>query len=327
MNSASKIGLLVIIGLLTGLFSNAQILPDPVSIIVTPQSPSPGEEITIFAKTPTSDPQTTTFQWTVNGSFRSDLSGRGKNSFTATAGDVGSVIRVAVSISRAEKEGGSASATIYVSDLALTWSAETYTPPWYAGKALPIQDSVVRIVAVPEVVISGTRADPANLIYRWSFGNKKDALVGIGENVFFIRTSLLPKNSHRVEIMVEDIKKRVQKTGRIFIDSKTPRAVIYKTSPLGGIEPRSAVSLFSTLQRSFFDFFAEPFFFPVSSKKSLLYQWNVAGSEPAGIPDNPHILTVDSENQPAGIVPISVTVNDTNDFTPSASRAFTLFLQ
>src|SRR3989338_6454009 len=145
-------------------FSFAQIsfpsLEPPASITAAPSSPAPGEIITLQAVTPIFDKDTTFYEWTINGKFRADLSGRGKYSAEATAGPVGSVITVSVRATASDKSVATMSSRIRVSALALVWSADTSLPPWHTGKALASTGSLATVVASPQIEIAGKTVDP-----------------------------------------------------------------------------------------------------------------------------------------------------------------------
>ncbi len=311
MRTAQKkqlIGLIGLIGLMGLLPARAQFAPESVSLVASPSSPQPGQETTIQAATPTSDQASAVFSWTIDGRARPDLSGRGKHTITLIAGNVGSSLRVSVDAATPGGRGGSASLTIRVSDVALAWFAETYVPPWYRGKALPSPGSVIALVAIPNIVIAGSRITPDSLIYRWSLDDQKNVLAGAGQQVFRVKTSDLPDDSHRVEVVIEDAERRVRREERIFIAPAKPKILLYASSPLGGIEPRSAAT--ASFRRGLLDFFAEPFFFPVSSKKELSFEWRLGNGVVEGAPQNPWIITVDTGTESVGTISLFAAVKE-----------------
>ncbi|TSC76177.1 MAG: hypothetical protein G01um101433_787 [Parcubacteria group bacterium Gr01-1014_33] len=300
-------------------------LPQPVSLTVTPSSLSPGATVVIRAETPLFEPSAAVFKWTIDGRARPDISGIGKNEIQLTTGVIGTSIRVIVAVTDPSGTQGTASFTIPVSDLALSWFAETYVPKWYKGKALPVGDSVVDIAAFPNVVLGGKQIPPENLVYQWSLDDQDRALVGLGKRVFRIRTSDLPKTTHNIHVVVEDTNKRVRQEGEIFIEPTSPRAVIYPVSPLGGIEPRSA-SLFQP-NRETSDFQVEPFFFPVESKRNLTYEWSVGAQSIEGTPENPWAITLHSLIQQVFSTILSAAITDPVTSLSSVSQQVTIFLQ
>lgn len=305
--------------------TNAQLIGGALSLVATPSSPSPGQSFTVQASTPTIDKNTISFDWLVDGKARPDLSGAGQNLISLTAGAIGSATRVTVKTLGAEEEKTS-SLNVRVADLALTWTAETYVPKWYKGKALPVRDSIVNIAAIPGFIIDGGRSDPARLIYKWSLDDEDNIVSGIGKQVFRIRTSDLPKSSHHIRAVVEDTDKLIRKESSLFITTLDPFIDIYSSTPLGGIEPRSSNFLLNSA-KGLFDFLAEPFFFPITSKKNISYQWSVAGRETAGGAENPYALTIDTAGYPTDVLDVTVTVNPANSFIPSLSKTLNVIFK
>jgi len=323
---ALKLGFLFIAGMLSGVTVRAQIIPEPLSLAASPSSPSPGETYTVTAITPTLDKDAAFFEWAVDGRLRSDLSGPGKNSITLVAGPLGSATTVNVRLLHLGQLLRS-SLVVRPANLSLVWYAKTYTPRWYKGKALPIQSSIVNIVALPEMIRGGVRLSSDNLIYRWSLDDQKNIVVGVGKNVFSIQTSDLAGSQHRVRIVIETPAQDFQKEGEIFIIPETPRISLYVYSPLGKIEPRRAIYSLVREKGELLDLEVEPFFFNASSKKDLTYRWTVAGREVTGAAQNPYILTLDTSTEAVGEIPVSVAVDDSNPLIGGVSKALSLFLR
>ena len=299
------------------------LVPPVLSISASPASPAPGEQVRISALTPTFDKNAAYFEWVINGVFRPDLSGPAKHTITLTAGDVGSSISVSVDVAAPDGSQNSASIIIRSADLSLLWFAETYVPAWYKGKALPVQRSVVRLVAVPDFAVNGVWIPPEKLIYVWDFDDEKRSLAGMGEQIFRIQTSDFLKTGGQITVTVEDAERKVRKEKLIVISNTSPRVMVYPLLPLGGVEFRSAdLGNFSFGEA--LDLIAEPFFFAASSKKELTFKWDVGGIPAEGAAANPDILTLRSSAPASGPISTSVSVNDREIMTPPASKFFTI---
>lgn len=312
--------------LIVPLFLRAQFIPDSLSIIATPSSPSPGQEFRVEAATPTFDRNTALFDWRVDGKARPDLSGVGQSSITLKAPAViGSVTRASVTVSRLDGTQNSLSLSVPVSELSLVWYAHTLVPAWYKGKALPSQSSNVDVTALPEIISDGQRIAPENLIYHWNVDDADTETSGVGQNTFRIRTSEFPRVDHTIKVRVEDLDKKIQKTRTLFLIPVAPRAAIYTLSPLGGIESRSALISSATI-RGIMDFLVEPFFFSAKSKKNLSYQWKIGQAAARGTPENPFLLTLDASGisrlpDPSSL---SVSVKSSQELTPAATKSIKL---
>lgn len=326
MFSRIKIGLLGF-ALLFSAIAQAQFLPQSVSLNASPTSPSPGETVAIQATTPLFDRHTAFFSWTVDGVSRPEFDGLGKNVISVEAGSVGSSIRASVSIRRVGGGGEEAGIVIPVSDLALTYFADTYAPRWYKGKALPVSNSAVNVVAIPHIVLDGERVRPENLIYRWTLDEQENVFSGVGEDVFKVRLSPYTRDPVAAKVVIEDIEKRIRKEGNIFIEPQEPQAGIYLFSPLGGIEPRNGTGLYATSKKGLLDFKAEVFFLPISAREGLGFLWQVDGVKVGGAPVNPHLLTVDTGARTGTSVSIGFRTDNKDALMPSVSGALTLLLQ
>lgn len=321
-----QLAVLAAFWLLFGALAHAQLVPDALSLVASPASPSPGQTVTVRAATPTFDKSTAFFSWSVGGASRADLSGAGKDSITFIAGATGSQTRVFVDVARNGGEGGSASLGIISSDLSLPWSAETYVPKWYKGKSLPVANSVVSVAAIPQIILDGRTLGPNELIYSWDLDDEEGIVSGVGKEVMRVKMSDLTGTSHHVKVAIEDTGKRIKKEGEVFLIASAPRVIIYPSSPLGGGEWRAAAAVFIASAGKLLDFVAEPFFFSVASKKTLSYGWDVGGGEVAGAPQNPHALTLNTASMESGSIAISISADDREEFVPSASRSFILTL-
>ena len=289
------------------LFKN-QLVP-PFTITATPQSPSSGESVTVEAQIAASDPNTTNFIWTIDGVRRNDISGFGKKSFTFIAGEIGSSKRISVRAEPMDDSPVTTSQTIYTTDVALTWTAQTYIPKWYKGKALPIPNSSMRIAAIPTFIIDGSLIPANRLIFTWNIDGKR-ALQGVGQQVLEFKQPEQAWNTPTIVLTIEDLTKRIKKEIRTGIISTQPHVVIYQSLPLGGIEFRRGTSAFPSTAPGIIDIQAEPFFFNRQSKHDLSYAWSVQGTALSSTPQNPFFLTIDTQGQDLSDVPIRVTVQD-----------------
>lgn len=301
--------------------SRNQLVP-PFALIADPASPSPGQKILITTQTTSFDPNTTNYTWTIDGQPRPDISGLGKNFYSFIAEEVGSSKHLSVRAEPLDEKPTTASLTVYTTDLAMTWTAHTYTPKWYKGKALPIPNTIVRVAAIPTIIIEGITIPANKLIYTWN-KNGDRVLQGVGKQTLEFQEPEQSWDAPTIVLTVEDINHRVQKEARVMIISQTPHAVIYQSFPLGGIEFRRGASAFPSIQASVVDVQVEPFFFNRESKRDLLYEWSVQGDIASSSPRNPFLLTLDMQQQPPSNVPIYVTVQDkvpdTDLYSPFAS--------
>lgn len=297
-------------------------LVPPFALIATPQSPSPGQQVTVITQATSFDTQRTHYLWTVDGESRPDLSGLGKNSYLFTATEVGSTKRISVEAQPINNRVVTASLTVYITDIAMTWTTDTYVPKWYKGKALPIPNSIVRVAAIPTIIIDGITLPPDKLLYTWEKDGER-VLRGIGKQILEFQESDLSWKTPTIVLTLEDIERRIQKEARLMVASQKPEVVIYQSLPLGGVEFRRGTSAFLPVFPGIIDVQIEPFFFNKQSRYDFSYEWLVQGNPILGSPKNPFLLTLDTQQQSLNDVSIYATVQDkvkdTDLYLPRAS--------
>jgi hypothetical protein len=295
----------------------------PFSLSASPASPNPHQNVVIKANSPTFDEYSAQFTWTINGRRDTTLSGLGKDTITIPAGNAGSSIPVDLEVRLPDGTILTTSLKIYVTDLVIVWDTNTYIPPWYEGKALPIQSSIVRLVAMPHISLDGHDVPIEQLIYSWQVDGKR-VLTGSGERILRISAPQFAKRGRTVILTIEDITKRVKKEARIMITPFSPRVGIYSITPLGGVEFRRNVIL-PKPDQSQIDLIAEPFYFNMAGRNSLSYQWRVDYSPVQGTPENPSIITFKTDDV-SGTIPVSVRVDSADTLIPAVSKFIQLVL-
>ncbi len=305
------IAILVLGGMIFAIPAWAQnlALPLALSLEIQPPSPSPGQSVTVKAYTPTLDTATTFFEWSVDGARKPELSGYGNDSIQLTAGAVGTFIRTSVVITGSNGQPAQSSITIYPSTVALSWYAQTYTPAWYQGKALPTPNSVVIVTATPHIVIDGVTLQSTDLVYTWGYENRDRLLTGVGKQSFAVQLSDQTDVDQQVRVSIEDMDGRIKKEGVVFLTTTLPRATVYRLTPLGGIDPRAAASTIAAFRHETIDLQAEPFFFPTLSKKDVRFQWTIGGITPSGNPQNPFVTTIEASDPNLASLPVSAEVS------------------
>lgn len=325
-----KLAILTVFGLTAGFLTHAQLpLSIGLSLSATPASPSPGETVTIKAFAPSFSKETARFSWTVNGAYRADFSGTGRNSIQLTAPDNASSIRIALTVSDQNAQESTA-LTIPVSNLTLLWFADTTAPLWYKGKTLPTPGSKVSVIAIPAVVLGGRTLPSSELIFRWSVGDQKNLLTGAGQDVFTFETSKFANDAHYIQVEIEDTGGRMQKEGSILVRLGRPHVALYASSPLGGTEYRSSPSFIFRRPDALSDIIAEIFFFPKQAKQKLNYQWQINGNDitQTETPQNPNILTVDARQYNVTSIPLTISVRESdNVLAPLISNTATLIFE
>jgi len=157
----------------------------------------------------------------------------------------------------------------------LVWQGNTYTPPFYKGRALwPSQGEVIFTA-----LVNGTSQNPKNLYYKWvKNGTVLGNLSGIGKNSYIYNDAgLFIPQRIRVDVLSGETL-----VGRASIDihPSTPQVFVYENSPLIGYVFEREVSNIIQLNKEEISLSAFPYFFSTNSRDdgSISYVWSINNS-------------------------------------------------
>jgi hypothetical protein len=175
------------------------------------------------------------------------------------------------------------SSQITLNSLELVWSAETYTPFEYQGRALPTKGSMVDVYAV----ISVSGGTTSNLKFSWFLDNTfQEANSGYNKTSFRFGVRRYSGSSHNVlvKIFTEDRSFYIEKS--IDIPIYEPEVIMKQSD----INPLSVV--------------AKPYFFYIKKLTDLIFEWTFSGQEP-----------IISSNYNANVLDISISDKNTSETT------------
>jgi hypothetical protein len=201
---------------------------DPSNILVNmaPQNPDPGDNVTITLNSYANNLDSVLISWYANGKIVA--SGTGKKSFSITAPAAGAEIEV---IAKTYLPEGSMDTRMVIRPavMVLLWQAmDSYVPPFYRGKALPTPDSVVKVVAMPEVRVGSNLVDPNNMVYAWKqdYTNDQNGS-GYGKNSFTYRNDYLD-NSNNISVTASTVNQNYSSGANVDIATYQPKILFYK---------------------------------------------------------------------------------------------------
>ncbi|MFA6050484.1 MAG: hypothetical protein WC761_04790 [Candidatus Paceibacterota bacterium] len=294
-------------------------LDEQVEGTMTPQYPSPGEKVVITLEAYGTDLNRATIVWSINGS--ETLRGKGQKSLSLVAGSLGEsqVIKAAIS----PVNGIPVTKTFYVNpqSIDVVWQADTYTPPFYRGKAMFSPQTKVTLVAMPNLIDqNGSQVDPGSVIYKW----KKDFVV-LGKNSGYGAQTL----SYKGDILMQPVNIGIEasieggNTAATYLDlaPTSPIVGLYEQSPIYGTLYNKEVSgTFDFGNSSEKNILVVPYFFSEKGKKtfSLAYEWSINGSI-INVPSDQNTMTLRNSENLEGQSQIGVTVSNTENFLEGAS--------
>jgi len=167
-------------------------------------------------------------------------------------------------------------------EVTLAWSADSYIPPGYPGKALPARGSFIEVAAH----IDSKEINPREVIYNWFLGDHfQEAGSGQGKQVFRFGTegSLRTRYFAKVEIKNKE-GALLAFSSYLPIELQEPQIVLRPSGYLLKLEPTLLISpkyQISTNQEM--EFIAQPYFFNINQINELNYNWSLGRKEAAEI--------------------------------------------
>ena len=219
-------GFLAIIILGTFLLFKAEVAFANILVNMTPENPAPGESVEITLKSYTYNLDSVLISWSLNDKKIS--SGIGQKSFSLKAPNDGEETSV---IATASLPDGAAEKKIIIRPAAmvLLWQAQdSWTPPFYKGKALPSPDSLVKVIALPEIGSGSNKVNPKNMTYFWKkdYNNSQDAS-GYGKNSFSFVNDYL-EDSNNISVTASTVDQKYSSAASVDIGMTNPKIIFYK---------------------------------------------------------------------------------------------------
>ena len=307
------------------LVSLAQSIPgiaNPVSIVMTPTNPGPGDTITLSAESSSFDVNSAVLTWTANGSVVTK--GTGQKTITLSAGALGKKTTIGLSASVPSLGTFTDSLVINPAVVDLIWEAQTSVPPFYQGKALLGWGGTYKVVAVPEVYENGAAVDPSKLIYTWSKNYSVDASEsGYGKNVYQSDGSInYTRGGDTIGVTVATSDGAATAQGSITVSPVSSSILLYLDDPLYGVLYNQSLAQ-TTLSGSSVSFRAEPLFFSDLSSAIGSLSWTMNGSAVSDFAGNPS-LTLVRQDKTAGTSVIEASLNNPYALLQGAQESVTI---
>ena len=307
---------------------------EQISKKMSPSIPKPGEQVNLSINIFSTNLDKANISWYVDGAL--ETQGQGIKSINVTAPRAGSVKRIEVVIGK--EEGGTLRENFVIApaEVDILYESYTYTPPFYKGKSLFTNQSIVRFVADPLFITqSGTRLDPDNLIYEWKINNQpiKDSS-GVGRRIFNYLGSLIQRDS-RISVDVSAKNSDLKARREIQLRQYSPVVQIYEKNPIFGLMFEQAITGKFELLRNEIEFKAIPYYFSAisSNDADLSYKWLMNGNN-IGVSRLKNSMVFRNNNDQSGTANIDLEVthlenilqaartSSSIDFEPAGSRNF-----
>jgi hypothetical protein len=249
---------------------------DLIEITTNPETPGPGEEVTITLESFAVDLNTSRIVWAIDGEPMKE--GIALKEFRLVAGEIGEVRVVDIVIFA---PSGKIDKQIVIApiEVDILWEAETYTPPFYKGKALASHESRIRVVAIPR--FNEDQSDPTKFYYRWRMGVSQLIGEALGKESVTV-PGAWSGSSQRVKLEVIDPRSKASGGGTISITSSEPQVLLYPISPVHGPDFRNAIGgQYATGDQIGVSVRAVPLYFSNTDldRGALQYTWTIGRRE------------------------------------------------
>jgi len=248
-----------------------------LDLILSPSNPHPEQSVSVLVRSFSADIDRSTVSWYRNGILAE--SGVGDDQYDFTLGGAGTIDTIRVVIQTLTGAIAEKTLVIHPSDILLIWQADSYTPPFYRGKALHTVESDTTVLVIPNIVVDGTLVPSSSLIFTW----KRDGVVlgslsGIGRDTLTFDGSVLSRATD-ITVTVETLDSSVEARRNLRIPVSQPILYLYERSPVLGILFNSALLDRFRMRKEETVVEAFPYFFSTKDRyKVPTYEWHVGSN-------------------------------------------------
>jgi hypothetical protein len=269
---------------------------DLINIKTIPKTPGENQDVTISLEAYAVDLNSAKIIWYVDKDPRKE--GIAEKKLTIHTGELGQKTVVDITILTETGVKIDKQIIIVPAEIDLLWEAQTYTPPFYKGKALPSFKSLIRVTAIPRW--NKRESDPTKFTYKWTYNRTQNISGGLGKNSVVIPAGW---PDSQVPIAVETSLSEAAWTGysNTSIPTANPKLVFYEQAPLLGIQFDHALS---SAQKNVlgneFAVHAVPYFFSTDNyfNNELVYTWKINNNNIA-VGMDPMNLTIPKQGKGA----------------------------
>lgn len=220
---------------------------DDIIVETIPNIPGPNEPVQLKINSFSFNLNNYYVAWFKDG--KQVLAGYGERDYRFTMGGNGTITEITIVV-EFENQVFRKELRFAPSQVDLLWEApESYVPPFYKGKALPLGQAKIKVTAIPETLLIEPN-DSDKLIYYWDNNFERQvAKSGFGRNSFTFEADPLLENE-RVKVTTNDRRENSFATNSIDIPTAVyqPKILFYEINDNGRLMTNKALNTNSTIE-------------------------------------------------------------------------------
>lgn len=290
-----------------------------VSLGVTPRTPAPFSEVTVSLEAYSTNTTGASIRWYANGSELTAF--QNERSATLTVGALGQSVAVRAAVTLPDGSSFSASQTITPATIDLIIEADSLTPSFYDGRALPVGGEPVSITAIPHF---GGSLGPASYSYLWRL-DQTVLFGGAVKGKFRIDTTM-PLYGGTLSVVVYNSTGSELGSTAFNLVPHEPELYFYEENPLRGLSTKAVLGTHVLLGEES-TFRAEPYF--VGSgffASNPILDWSIDGRDAISNDSDPATITLRKEGG-SGTAAVRFSFIHGSSILQQAARSFSLYFE
>jgi len=293
-----------------------------INLNIFPYNPRAGDSVVFTLSSDSLDLDTSKILWYVDGMLKKDIATKNLTVKTKNNGQI-TTVRVVVETS----DGIIKEATREISPAGVDLIIEpmSYTMPFYQGKPLLIGLGVVKIIAIPDVMIDGVKKSSKDLTFKWTRGGTVlGSSSGKGQSSVVIN-STIPVRDINVGVQILDDSGNILASNSKIIVVNDPTVLFFEDSPLYGIlYNKNITGNYYLGTREELKIVAKPFSFNFSKDVSneSSYAWYVNGNYVAPNGKANELIMRQTSTNLKGTASISLDLKNINKINQYANGSF-----
>ncbi len=309
---------LIIFGLFVALSTRAATSAN-IIVKVAPENPAPYENTTIILSSYAYNLDTVMITWLVNG--QNVASEIGKKSLSVTTGASGSTTTV---IAKMDFPDGATETRVVLrpAEMVLLYEAmDSYVPPFYKGKALPVADSEIKVVAMPSIKSGASFLNSKNMTYSWKrdyTNNQADS--GYGKNYFTYVNDYLEDLSN-ISVTASSVDGKYSSEGSTKVGVVTPQISFYRKDSAFGTMWEKTIESGYVIPGSDILIAAPYFISPERINTPILkFNWYLNGNLISTPDYNKHLLPLATQEGATGTSRVGLKIENQYKIFQAASK-------